>query len=124
MTAGILAGRGAMYGTLAAGILLAVVIVALLRLMEPGSLPLLIGVAVTVTPGLLASSRSAVLLGLRWYAFNGHLGIGLLGMAGVAALGRIQCAPWWPTDWLSATSVVAKADRQLVSSVLARRSAP
>jgi membrane protein EpsK len=87
---------------------------------------------------LFVSSRSAVLLGLRWYAFNGHLAIGLLGMAGVAALGRILCALWWPTGWLSLASFAAvitlaygafayfvfmtKADRELVSSVFARRS--
>ena len=141
MSARILAGRGAMFGTLAAGILLAVVIAALLHLMEPRAPLLLIGVAVAVTLGLLlfVSSRSAVLLGLRWYAFNGHLVIGLLGMAGVAALGRILCALWWPTDWLSLASFAAvialaygafayfifmtKADREPVSSILARRSA-
>jgi hypothetical protein len=93
----------------------------------------------TVRNVLFVSSRSAVLLGLRWYAFNGHLAIGLLGMAGVAALGRILCALWWPTDWLSLASFAAvialaygafayfifmtKADRELVSSVFARRSA-
>ena len=87
---------------------------------------------------LFVSSRSAVLLGLRWYAFNGHLAIGLLGMAGVAALGRILCALWWPTGWLSLASFAAvitlaygafayfvfmtKADRELVSSLFARRS--
>lgn len=142
MSARILAGRGAMFGTLTAGMfLLAVVIAALLHLMEPLAPLLLIGVAVAVTLGLLlfVSSRSAVLLGLRWYAFNGHLVIGLLGMAGVAALGRILWAMWWPTDWLSLASFAAvialafgafayfifmtKTDRELVSSVLARRCA-
>lgn len=93
----------------------------------------------TVRNVFFVSSRSAVLLGLRWYAFNGHLSIGLLGMAGVAALGRILCVLWWPADWLSLASFAAviaiaygafayfifmtKADRELVSSVLAKRSA-
>ena len=93
----------------------------------------------TVRNVLFVSSRSAVLLGLRWYALNGHLAIGLLGMAGVAALGRIMCALWWPTDWLSLAAYVAvialtygafayfiflaKADRELVLSALARRGA-
>jgi membrane protein EpsK len=93
----------------------------------------------TVRNVLFVSSRSAVLLGLRWHAFYGHLAIGLLGMAGVTALGRILCALWWPTDWLSLASFAAmialaygafahfilmtKADRELVSSVFAKRSA-
>lgn len=93
----------------------------------------------TVRNVLFVSSRSGVLLGLRWYAFNGHLAIGLLGMVGVAALGRILCALWWPTNWLSLASFAAmitiaygafayfifmtKADRELVSSALASRSA-
>lgn len=92
----------------------------------------------TVRNVLFVSSQSAVLLGLRWYAFNGDLAIGLLGMAGVAALGRTMCALWWPSDWLSLAAYVAvialtygafayyvvlgKADRELVSSVFARRS--
>ncbi len=93
----------------------------------------------TVRNVLFVSSRSAVLLGLRWYAFIGHLAIGLLAMAGVAALGRILRALWWPTDWLSLAFLAAvialaygafayfilmtKADRALVSSAFARRSA-
>lgn len=93
----------------------------------------------TVRNVLFVSSRSGLLLGLRWYAFNGHLAIGLLGMAGVAALGRILCALWWPTDWLSLASFAAmiaiaygafayfifitKADRELIASVFASRSA-
>lgn len=91
----------------------------------------------TIRNVFFVSSRSAVLLGLRWYAFNGHLAIGLLGMAGVAALGRIICALWWPAGWLSLASFAAvialaygafayfvfmtQRDRELVSSVLARR---
>lgn len=93
----------------------------------------------TIRNVLFVSSRSAVLLGLPWYAFIGHFAIGLLGMAGVAALGRILCALWWPTGWLPLASFAAvialaygalayfvfmtKTDRELVSSVFARRRA-
>ncbi|MDF2809567.1 MAG: hypothetical protein K0S56_598 [Microvirga sp.] len=110
MSASILAGRGAMFGTLAAGMfLLAALIAAVLLLKVPLAPLLLIGVAVAVTLGLLlfVSSCSAV--------------------------------PWWPTDWLSLASFAAvialaygafayfifmtKPDRELVSSVPARRSA-
>jgi len=101
--------------------------------------PAAAALAWTVRNVVFVSSRSAVLLGLRWYGFNGPLTIGLLGMAGVAALGQIMCALWWPTDWLSLAAyaavitltygafayfiVMAKADRALILSVFARRSA-
>ena len=84
----------------------------------------------TIRNVFFVSSRSAVLLELRWYAFNGHLAVGLLAMAGVAALGRILCALWWPTGWFSLASfagvialaygafayfvLMTKADRALI----------
>lgn len=81
MSARILAGRGAMFGALAAGILSAVVIAALPHLMEP------------LAPLLLVSLASfAAVIALAYGAFACFI-------------------------------FMTKADRELVSSVLARRSA-
>lgn len=126
--------------TLALGAANVVLAIALVRAgLGLAGVPAAAALVWTIRNVLLVSSRSAVLLGLRWYAFNGHLAIGLLGMAGVAALGRILCALWWPAGWLSLASFAAvialaygafayfvfmtKRDRELVSSVFARRSA-
>lgn len=68
MSAGILAGRGATFGTLAAGmLLLAVVVVALLQLREPLAPLLLIGMAVAGTLGLLMLQRPLATTLIAWF---------------------------------------------------------
>lgn len=126
--------------TLALGAANVVLAIALVRAgLGLAGVPVAAALVWTIRNVFFVSSRSAVLLGLRWYAFTGHLAIGLLGMAGVAALGRILCALWWPAGWLSLASFAAvitlvycafayfvfmtKGDRELVSSVFARRNA-
>ncbi len=125
--------------TLALGAVNVVMAIALVRAgLGLAGVPAAAAIVWTIRNVFFVSSRSAVLLGLRWYAFTGHLAIGLLGMAGVAVLGRILCALWWPTGWFSlasfATAIalayaafayfvfMTKGDRELVSSVFARRS--
>jgi hypothetical protein len=68
MSAGILAGRGAMFGTLAAGMaLLALVIVGLLFLKDPLAPLLLIGMAVAGTLGLLLLQRPFTATLIAWF---------------------------------------------------------
>jgi putative inorganic carbon (HCO3(-)) transporter len=68
MSARILAGRGAMFGTLAAGMfLLAVVIAALLHLKDPLAPLLLIGMAVAGTLGLLLLQRPLAATLIAWF---------------------------------------------------------
>lgn len=126
--------------TLALGAANVVLAIALVRAgLGLAGVPAAAALVWTIRNVFFVSSRSAVLLGLRWHAFTGHLAIGLLGMAGVAALGRIISALWWPTSWLSLASfavvialaygafayfvLMTRRDRELMSSVLARRSA-
>lgn len=68
MSARILAGRGAMFGTLAAGMfLLAVVIAALLYLKVPQAPLLLIGMALAGTLGLLLLQRPLAATLIAWF---------------------------------------------------------